>query len=322
MIKNITVYLCLLLSVFAFNIFYYAWFSWFLLLCILLLPAVSLAVSLPFMIISAVNGIIVFSKKSINIDDDFYIGVAGKKRRIPFCPLLRIKMKVKNNFANYHNKIKITYGGTLTKAIFEKHNRFSKHCGCVELSAKYCKVYDFMGLFFIPIKINANLSVEVMPKPVKPTVLPNCDSVAVLGYKPKSGGGFSDFYELRQYQNGDSIKNIHWKLSSKQDDLIVREPCQPIFRKLAVKLIFTNDNNENDNILARFLYACDSLFDSGNDCCVMCNKVDFISHLANSDDVTEYIKSLYQGVTYNEISTDSNLNVYSIYSNSEEVRAI
>ena len=69
---------------------------------------------------------------------------------------------------------------------------------------------------------------------MKPALLPDSDSSVIVGYKAKPGGGFYDFYELRQYQSGDSLKNIHWKLSSKQDELIVREPCEPIFNKLII----------------------------------------------------------------------------------------
>ncbi len=323
MIKNITIYLCLLASAFLFNVFYYAWFSWFLLLAVLCLPIISLAISLPFMIISAVNGFIVFSKDRININDDFYIGVAGKKRAVNFCPLLRIKLKAINNFAQTKDKVKISYSGTFKKAVFTKYNKLSENCGYIELEAKYCKVYDLMGIFFIPIKINTRLGVNIIPKPQKPDILPNYENVAVLGYKPKPGGGFSDFYELRKYQSGDSIKNIHWKLSSKYDDLIVREPCNPVYRKLAVKLVLCDDKNKNNDILARFLYACRCIFVDGGDCCVICQKVDSASRITNENEAVLYLESLYRGLPYKKYSPDeSKLVIYSVFDGGEEVSAI
>ncbi len=320
MIKNITVYLCLLISLFVFNIFYYAWFSWYLLVAVLCLPLLSLALSLPFMIISAVKGFVVFSKDTVCPGDDFYIGVCARKSSAPFCPLLRIKFRAENNFAGQKDKVSITYGGTLTKAVFVKYNKLAKHCGMLTLSAKYCKVYDIMGIFFIPVRINTKLEVNIIPKPKKPALIPNYENVAVLGYKPKKGGGFSDFYELRQYQHGDSLKNIHWKLTSKHDDIIVREPNLPIYKKLTIMLVLTDNSTANDSILARFLYACGCLFKDGSDCLVMCNKINYVSKLANQNDAQAYLKSLYRGTAFNEAAFDQNdVTTYSIFGDGEEV---
>ena len=42
--------------------------------------------------------------------------------------------------------------------------------------------------------------------------------------KPKHGGGYAEEHELREYRPGDMVNSIHWKLSSKTDKVIVREP--------------------------------------------------------------------------------------------------
>ena len=44
--------------------------------------------------------------------------------------------------------------------------------------------------------------------------------------KPKYGGGFSEEHDLREYRPGDTVNSIHWKLSSKTDKVIVREPLE------------------------------------------------------------------------------------------------
>ena len=45
--------------------------------------------------------------------------------------------------------------------------------------------------------------------------------------KPKYGGGFAEDHDLRPYRPGDTANSIHWKLSSKLDEPIVREPLIP-----------------------------------------------------------------------------------------------
>lgn len=321
MIKSIVIYLLLLISAFVFNIFYFGWFSWFLLVLTIAVPLVSLLVSLLFMISGAVNGVLVFTHDSLNIGDDFYIGVTGKKGRAVFCPRIKIKLNVKNDFCNFSEKLKIIYSGTLKKPFYTKNNRLSKHCGSVNITAKYAKIYDFTGIFFIPIKLDCNISCDIMPKTKKPSVLPDSSKISILGYKPKNGG-FSDYYELRQYQSGDSLKNIHWKLSSKYDDLIVREPSTPIYRQFYVRLLFTQTPEINDDILARFIYVCNYLNKNGAPCLVF-NDGREISSISNSSELKEFIKALYRNQPYNTHFSDSVPSlVYAIGESGEEVSGV
>lgn len=318
MIKNIIIYLLLLISAFVFNIFYFAWFSWFLLVLTISVPFVSLAVSLPFMLTSISNGFLVFSYDKISRAEEFYIGVTGKKGRSVFCPRLRIKLNAENSFINKNEKLKIEYAGTLKKPYYSKHNKLSKHCGCVNLTAKYAKVYDMTGIFFIPVRIDCNITCDIMPRAKKPSVLPDNSKISILGYKPKNGG-FSDYYELREYRAGDSLKNIHWKLSSKYDDLIVREPSTPIYRQFYIKLHFGENLDANDDILARFVYACKHIIKSGMPCCVVCGDGE-VSVISGEKELNRFISALYRGQQFNNRNSESsNVLVYSIYEDGEEV---
>ncbi|MFQ9891649.1 MAG: DUF58 domain-containing protein [Emergencia sp.] len=54
-------------------------------------------------------------------------------------------------------------------------------------------------------------------------------------YSPiKKGNDSSETFGINVYQPGDSIKSIHWKLSGKMDDIIIRELGLPIDHKLMV----------------------------------------------------------------------------------------
>ena len=321
MIKNIVIYLLLLISAFVFNIFYFGWFSWFLLVLTIAIPLVSLIVSLPLMICSAINGVLVFTHESIKIGDDFFVGITGKKGRAAFCPRIKIKLNVKNDFCSQSEKLKIIYSGTLKKPFYTKFNKLSKHCGCVNFTSKYAKIYDMTGIFFIPIRLDCNISCDVMPKTKKPSVLPDSSKISILGYKPKNGG-FSDYYELRQYQSGDSLKNIHWKLSSKYDDLIVREPSTPIYRQFYVRLLFTQNADTNDDILARFMYVCNYL--NKNDApCLVFNNGREISSISDSSQLKDFIKALYRNQPYNTCFADTAPSlVYAIGESVEEVSGV
>jgi len=321
MIKNILIYLALLSGVFIFNVFYYGWFSWFLLLIVVGIPVLSLLFSLPFMINGAIKGISVFSIDKIKNGDDFHLGICSKKGKVCFLPQIKIKFKIKNQFSNINKKISIKYGGKLINPYFNKLNAFSKHCGIIEAKAKYCKIYDMLGLFFIPIKIDCNLSCCVMPLNREPEKLNEDDIFIISGYKPKSGGGYSENYDLRAYQSGDRLKNIHWKLSSKLDDVIVREPTEPTYKQLIIKAELSNNPDENDDILARMNYVCKYIINTHH-CCYCSSDNTSTSLINNAYELDEYFSSLFSGNIYKQCSIDKDSVIYSIKPNSEEVRSI
>ena len=68
-----------------------------------------------------------------------------------------------------------------------------------------------------------------MPSAVEPSVVPDFEKALQTAniLRPKYGGGFAEDHDLRTYQPGDSGNAIHWKLSSKMDELIVREALVP-----------------------------------------------------------------------------------------------
>lgn len=320
MIKNILLYLGVLSAVFVFSIFYYAWFSWFLLIMTICIPFISLIISLPFMITTAMNGFMVFANKSIKTDNDLYIGVAGKKGRTVFCPMMKIIVKAENKFAKTKNKIKIRHGGMFKTTIYTKAVNVKKNCGCIEFKAKYCKVYDFMGIFFIPVRIKNKFECFVMPTEEETETLPECEKIPIVGYKPKSGGGFSDYYELRGYQNGDSLKNIHWKLSTKLDELIVREPSLPIYRDFVVKISLTESASDNNTILSKLAFVCSYLNKKGTICNIIVEGNNTVNSVSNSTEFNTYLKALYKGIKpENTISDTKDSIIFAIFPDREEV---
>lgn len=96
-------------------------------------------------------------------------------------------------------------------------------CGVLRYRITRCELRDPLGLFAIRRSFDRELLCAVLPEARKAQV--NLDAVldASRVLKPKYGGGFSEEYDLRAYRPGDMTNSIHWKLSSKTDDLIVRE---------------------------------------------------------------------------------------------------
>jgi len=68
----------------------------------------------------------------------------------------------------------------------------------------------------------------VRPEPLLPPEKPSLSELNARSYRAKPAGGFSEIHDLRDYHPGDSMRDIHWKLSAKTDGLIVREPLEAV----------------------------------------------------------------------------------------------
>lgn len=320
MLKNIILYLIILCSSFLFNIFYFKWFSWIFLLIVVLIPFISLLISLPMMIYTAINGFILYSDDEININEKYKIYLTNKNNSAIPCTYLKLTLKAENSFADIRKKIKLKFSGTLDEAFEYCDNTLGNHCGCITVTAKSLKIYDLLGIFFIPIRFRKTLKTNVLPKEKEPSNIPDFENITVLGFKPKVGGGFSDYYELRQYQNGDSLKSIHWKLSSKIDDLIVKEPSQPITKKFVISPQFGNNPDANDSILARLTYMCNYFNERHMDCYAFLDNNFNIAKISNFDDISHYLYALYEKIPFNQTDIDrKNAIIFNIYEDREEV---
>lgn len=108
----------------------------------------------------------------------------------------------------------------------------SKFCGIIKIRTISIKVYDPMRLFKFKTGKNITAEIAVMPEihDVSGTVMNIdhvCDESDVFS-ENKPGDDPSEIFDLREYNPGDRLNRIHWKLSSKKDDFIVKEYSLPV----------------------------------------------------------------------------------------------
>ena len=92
------------------------------------------------------------------------------------------------------------------------------------------------------------------PEPQEPPVLLNLSHFQYRSYHPKPGGGFSEIHDLREYRPGDSLHEIHWKLSAKTDKLIVREAEEPDLGLVVLSFDFSGTRTQLDSTLRQLLW--------------------------------------------------------------------
>ncbi len=111
----------------------------------------------------------------------------------------------------------------------------SEHYGVVAFDISRVKLYDMLKLFRnrLPKKsIHSDVSVIVMPNVVELSN-PVCDYSEIgldsdLYSDTKSGSDPSQIFDIRDYTDGDKMSRVHWKLTAKEDKLMVKEYSRPI----------------------------------------------------------------------------------------------
>lgn len=96
------------------------------------------------------------------------------------------------------------------------------HCGLLEAHVTRLRVCDCLGLFTLYKRLPAPALLPVLPVPVEPEALPDGQS-GPSALSPRRGGGPGEDYEIRPYRPGDPVKMIHWKLTCKRDETVLRE---------------------------------------------------------------------------------------------------
>ncbi|MGN1001539.1 MAG: DUF58 domain-containing protein [Oscillospiraceae bacterium] len=218
--KNRVLYLGALAGAFAFHAYYTAWVSWFALLLVLCLPVFSLLCSLPAMLGTELRAELPRRcKRGEGAKIEFYLQ-SGRGLLAPLCRFAFFKTDCMEGTTE-RKKAKLAGRQRLSVPLP------TEHCGAVSCAFARGRVYDRLGLFALPLRLPGPMELLVEPLPLAPEPEPDLSRFRVRACKPKPGGGFSELHELREYRPGDSLRDVHWKLSAKTDKLIVREAQQP-----------------------------------------------------------------------------------------------
>ena len=111
-------------------------------------------------------------------------------------------------------------------------------CGRIRTELKSLRLYDCFWLLPVRCGAGAHASVTVQPDtfPMEVRVLANVNSPeeSEVYSQEKPGNDLTETFQIRDYREGDSIRQIHWKLSTKYDRLISRDPSLPVTRSVMV----------------------------------------------------------------------------------------
>lgn len=123
-------------------------------------------------------------------------------------------------------------------------NLSSQYSGNLEITLDAIKLYDYAKLFSLKRKLHSEIKAAVLPGYYElqesDLLSKNTQLVESDYYSPvKKGDDPSEVFEIREYREGDRLTRIHWKLSSKLNQLMIKEFSFPINCSI---LLFLNLN--------------------------------------------------------------------------------
>ena len=112
-------------------------------------------------------------------------------------------------------------------------------CGAHTIVLDTARLVDEMGFTSLALEdVDFHGSFTVYPQILDIQVDPHQSASASLegtSYDPhRSGQDASEVFDLRSYHEGDAVKSIHWKLSTRFDDMLVREASRPQDHAIAI----------------------------------------------------------------------------------------
>ncbi|MCL2054735.1 MAG: DUF58 domain-containing protein [Oscillospiraceae bacterium] len=134
----------------------------------------------------------------------------------------------------------------------------AEHCGAVECVINKVKLTDLIGLLSVSKKIGFSETISIIPViyPYETTVINsmNEDSESGVYSQTRAGGDPTEVFALREYREGDSQNRIHWKLSGRSDELVVKELSEPISSRVLMipDLSYCKTNTDADAVLDVF----------------------------------------------------------------------
>lgn len=164
----------------------------------------------------------------------------------------------------------------LGQAVYSGRNEYEystqvPYAGNYEFELKSIRFYDITGLFSMTKRIGRSTQIQVLPQitSVGMRITERTrnfygDADVYDDFHP--GDDPSEIFDIREFQAGDRIQSIHWKLSAKSEELLVRQDSQakacPVILLLDQHVAGSNTAKDMEQYLEAVVSLSFSLMDA------------------------------------------------------------
>lgn len=243
-------YAVLIVAAFLYYIFHTGYFSFLLLIVAFTIPVLSVFLTL--LLRNGFRTELVCTTDENNVSNNFFVHL----RFVPSNPAtsVRLRLRIENLFSGditFHNLSFAPKDRGKALISFE-----SKLCGVIRCETKHLRMMDLLGLFFLPVRKPNPTELLILPKEIPFPALPiDWTSGENEISKDPSASGEREFCDIRPYRPGDSLRDVHWKLTARLHSPIVREYGTLIDSSTVVAVLWAGKSSRLCNTLGHILGA-------------------------------------------------------------------
>ncbi len=243
MVKSKIVYVLLLAVLAVFYIMYIDNMSLFLLIFAAVLPFVLFFIML--CTFFKTDADISASSISENKDSDISVDVHITNRSIFPVSDARVTLEIMNSLDSVPEKMSASVPVQALNSQTVSFTVSSQYCGKLIVTLKQIRIYDYIKLFSLRKKFSKTTEIVIMPHTYPVDIITDHsydeNTMSELYSKCRAGDDCSEVFNIRNYNDGDKINRIHWKLSMKQDSLMVKDYSMPVNCSILLLFEFCTD---------------------------------------------------------------------------------
>ncbi len=185
----------------------------------------------------------------IEKNQEFAVEVLVKNLSVFPMPVIPVKVSCENEFTGEkfytEEKVMTDAKGTASLLLFLQ----SKYCGKMRITMEEIRVQDYLRLFSkkAPV-LEISKEIIVFPKIHKISL----NAITWVQDKQegeefshaRSGEDTSEVFDVHEYREGDMFQRVHWKLTAKEDEYLVKEYSLPIEQTILVFIDFYADKEQ------------------------------------------------------------------------------
>lgn len=245
----------LLLAALVFHIFIVDYISFWILAFLFMLPLVSLIIAA--LAMGGVTAELIIKNAPIQKNEALPIQLKVYNKFFFLACRVRVRLTIQNELLNQEQTQTFFmtanhYGQTVEQIVS------SQYCGMLSCSITELRIYDALGLFSFRKKTESSYFIVVLPT-VYPLMTINSTILQVAQNNVSSrimkGNDPSELMDIREYRDGDRHARIHWKLSVKYNQLMVKDFGDPISNDVLMMFDLNGTSNEQLSGLLDAVYS-------------------------------------------------------------------
>ena len=235
MYKSRLIYLAIIVASFIFSQALYEPVSYMTFIIVLILPVISVVLALLSYPLIKIK--ISASRTDVFRFEDFAVKISVKNYSPFISPSFKIFCIMPDDDGVKTEQTLFMVNSAVGSGGIIEYTRFFSSRGVYSVIAQSVEYYDFLKLIKIKKKIAAVVSVRSKPRnielrlPVSSEQQKQDNSTFVGSTIVNSGG---DMFGVRDYITGDNMKNVHWKLSAKNEELVMKTFAENIYDQAIV----------------------------------------------------------------------------------------